>query len=70
MAITDPRRFAAISRAPYAALPPEDNASLAADPALRFRYCELARRLMGLVHPAPFFFFLSFLQIRKRRIDN
>jgi hypothetical protein len=31
-----------MGRAPYAQLPPEDLALLAADPALRSRYCELA----------------------------
>jgi hypothetical protein len=44
--IADPRTWAAIGRAPYAALPPEDIASLAADPALRSRYCELAAAVL------------------------
>ena len=40
--ITSPAHYAAIGRAPYAKLPPEDIALLGADPALRSRYCELA----------------------------
>jgi hypothetical protein len=39
--ITDPAMFAAIGRAPYVKLPPEDIALLATDPGLRSRYCEL-----------------------------
>ena len=39
---TNPAMYAAMGRAPYAQLPPEDLALLAADPALRSRYCELA----------------------------
>jgi hypothetical protein len=39
---TNPAYYAAIGRAPYAELPPADIALLAADPALRARYCELA----------------------------
>jgi hypothetical protein len=39
---TNPAMFAAYGRAPYVQLPPEDLALLAADPALRSRYCELA----------------------------
>jgi hypothetical protein len=34
--------YAAMGRAPFAKLPPEDLALLAADPVLRSRYCELA----------------------------
>jgi hypothetical protein len=40
--ITSPAHYAAMGRAPYAELPPEDIALLGADPALRSRYCELA----------------------------
>jgi hypothetical protein len=40
--LTSPVMFAAMGRAPYAELPPEDIALLAADPARRARYCELA----------------------------
>jgi hypothetical protein len=39
---TNPAQFVAYGRAPYAQLPPEDLALLAADPTLRARYCELA----------------------------
>ena len=39
---TNPTMFAALGRAPYAQLPPEALALLAAEPALRSRYCELA----------------------------
>jgi hypothetical protein len=39
---TSPAYYAALGRAPYAELPPEDIALLAADPARRARYCELA----------------------------
>jgi hypothetical protein len=39
---TNPVYWAALGRAPYAELPPEDIALLDADPALRSRYCELA----------------------------
>jgi hypothetical protein len=54
---TNPAMWTAMARAPYAQLPPEDLALLAADPALRSRYCELAitvllpplRRLILLV---------------------
>jgi hypothetical protein len=35
-----------MGRAPYAQLPPEDLALLAADPALRSRYCELATTVL------------------------
>ena len=38
--------FTAFGRAPYAQLPPEDLALLAADPALRARYCELAATVL------------------------
>jgi hypothetical protein len=38
----NPAMFAAMGRAPFVQLPPEDLALLAADPALRSRYCELA----------------------------
>jgi hypothetical protein len=40
--LTSPAHFAAMGRAPYAELPPEDIALLGADLALRSRYCELA----------------------------
>ena len=40
--LTSPAHFAAMGRAPYAELPPEEIALLGADPALRSRYCELA----------------------------
>jgi hypothetical protein len=43
---TNPTMFAAISRAPYAQLPPEDLALLATDPALHSRYCELASTVL------------------------
>jgi hypothetical protein len=39
--MTEPDTYAAIGRAPYAELPPEDIALLGADPALCSRYCEL-----------------------------
>jgi hypothetical protein len=39
---SNPAMWAAIGAAPYSELPPEDLALLAADPALRSRYCELA----------------------------
>jgi hypothetical protein len=39
---TTPAYYAALGHAPCAQLPPEDIALLAADPALRSRYCELA----------------------------
>jgi hypothetical protein len=39
---TNPAHYAAVGRAPYAELPPEDIALLGADPAVRSRYCELA----------------------------
>jgi hypothetical protein len=42
----NPATFAAYRRAPYAQLPPEDVALLAADPALRSRYCELATTVL------------------------
>ena len=38
--------IAAMSAAPYAQLPPQDLALLAADPALRSRYCELATMVL------------------------
>jgi hypothetical protein len=38
--------YAAFGRAPYAQLPPQDLALLAADPALRSRYCELATTVL------------------------
>jgi hypothetical protein len=38
--------WAALGRAPYAELPPEDLALLAADPGLRSRYCELAAAVL------------------------
>jgi hypothetical protein len=44
--VNNPAMFAAIGRAPYAQLPPEDLALLAADPTLRSRYCELAVRVL------------------------
>jgi hypothetical protein len=40
--LANPAMFAAVGRAPYAQLPPEDLDLLAADTALRSRYCELA----------------------------
>ena len=40
--LTSPAHFAAMGRAPYAELPPEEIALLGADPALRSRHCELA----------------------------
>ena len=43
---THPAMYAAWGRAPYAQLPPEDLALLAADPALRSRYCELATTVL------------------------
>ena len=43
---TNPAMVAAYGRAPYAQLPPEDLALLAADPALRSRYCELATTVL------------------------
>jgi hypothetical protein len=43
---TNPSTFAAIGRAPYAQLPPEDLTLLAADPGLRSRYCELAATVL------------------------
>jgi hypothetical protein len=43
---TNPAWFAAMGRAPYTQLPPEDLALLAADPALRSRYCELAAAML------------------------
>jgi hypothetical protein len=43
---TNPALIAAYRRAPYAQLPPEDLALLAADPALRSRYCELATTVL------------------------
>ena len=46
MDCTGPAQFAACGRAPYAQLPPEDVALLAADPALRSRYCELAAAVL------------------------
>jgi hypothetical protein len=39
---TNPAQYVAIGRAPDSQLPPEDLALLAANPALRSRYCELA----------------------------
>jgi hypothetical protein len=39
---TSPEHYAAMGRAPYAELPPDDIALLNADPVLRSRYCELA----------------------------
>jgi hypothetical protein len=42
LVVTNPAWYAAVGQAPYAQLPPEDLALLAADPALRSRYCELA----------------------------
>jgi hypothetical protein len=44
--MTNPAMYAAYARAPYAQLPPEDIALLAADAALRSRYCELAVTLL------------------------
>jgi hypothetical protein len=38
--------YAANGRAPYSQLPPQDLAQLAADPALRSRYCELATTVL------------------------
>jgi hypothetical protein len=43
---TDPASYAAIARAPYAKLPPQDLAQLAADPVLRSRFCELAATVL------------------------
>jgi hypothetical protein len=43
---TSPALYAAMGAAPYAQLPPEDLRLLAADPALRFRYCELAATVL------------------------
>jgi hypothetical protein len=40
--VANPAMWTAMGQAPYAQLPPEDLALLAADPALRSRYCELA----------------------------
>jgi hypothetical protein len=45
-AYTDPTMFAAMGRAPYSQLPPEDIALLDADLTLRFRYCELAHTIL------------------------
>ena len=38
--------YVAFRRAPYAQLPPEDLALLAANPAVRSRYCELATTVL------------------------
>jgi hypothetical protein len=43
---TNHAMYAAFGRAPYAQLPPEDLALLAADPSLRSRYCELAATVL------------------------
>jgi hypothetical protein len=44
--IANPAMWTAMGRAPYAQLPPEDLALLAADPAMRSRYCELAATVL------------------------
>jgi hypothetical protein len=44
--VANPGMYAAYGRAPYAQLPPQDLALLAADPALRSRYCELAAAVL------------------------
>jgi hypothetical protein len=44
--VTNPATYAAWGAAPYAQLPPEDLALLAADPALRSRYCELVATVL------------------------
>jgi hypothetical protein len=44
--LPNPAMFAAWGAAPYAQLPPQDLALLAADPALRSRYCELATTVL------------------------
>jgi hypothetical protein len=44
--MANPAMYAAFGRAPYSQLPPEDVAMLAADPALRSRYCELCVSIM------------------------
>jgi hypothetical protein len=43
---TNPAWWAAMGRAPYAQLPPEDLELLTADPALRSHYCELAATVL------------------------
>ena len=44
--VANPAMYAAYGRAPYAQLPPQDLALLAADPALRSRYGELAATVL------------------------
>jgi hypothetical protein len=46
LVVTNPAAVAANAQTPYAQLPPEDLALLAADPALRSRYCELVAALL------------------------
>ena len=46
LACANPTMFAAMGAALWAKLPPEDIAQLAADPALRSRYCEMSHALL------------------------
>jgi len=46
LACANPTMFAAMGAAPWAKLPPEDIAQLAADPALRSRYYEMSHALL------------------------
>jgi hypothetical protein len=69
----NPAMHAALDQAPYMQLPPEDVALLAADPALRSRYCELAVAVLlpplqrlGVVFATKFQYYES---IRPARLD-